>query len=161
MGGSGTYQGNASQNTWMIQQMKAHGYKKGSRNIPNSQLAWTQEDGGEIIYRASDGAILTPLNSGDKVFTNEMSEKLWDLAQGNFMPNVTTQSLPVPNTSNSVNSDVTLQIDNIQMNGVNDPQAFTEELVNALNNNNRVKKILVDNTIGVSLGKNSLLSRTR
>lgn len=60
---------------------KRKAYAGGSRRIGSNQLAWTQDGGGELIYRSSDGAILTPLNIGDKVFTNEMSENLWKLAQ--------------------------------------------------------------------------------
>lgn len=56
-------------------------YATGAHNISSNQLAWTQDGGGELIYRSSDGAILTPLNIGDKVFTTEMSENLWKLAQ--------------------------------------------------------------------------------
>lgn len=57
-------------------------YAKGSKNIPKKQLAWTQEKGQELIYRRSDGAVLTPLNKGDKVFTAEMTENLWKIAKG-------------------------------------------------------------------------------
>ena len=60
---------------------KRKAYAGGSQHINSNQLAWTQDGGGELIYRSSDGAILTPLNIGDKVFTNEMSENLWKLAQ--------------------------------------------------------------------------------
>ena len=60
---------------------KRKAYATGSHNITSNQLAWTQDGGGELIYRSSDGAVLTPLNIGDKVFTNEMSENLWKLAQ--------------------------------------------------------------------------------
>lgn len=60
---------------------KRKGYATGSHNITSDQLAWTQEKGGELIYRSSDGALLTPLNIGDKVFTAQMSENLWKLAQ--------------------------------------------------------------------------------
>ena len=56
-------------------------YATGAHNISSKQLALTQDGGGELLYRRSDGAILTPLNIGDKVFTTEMSENLWKLAQ--------------------------------------------------------------------------------
>ena len=65
---------------WVHSAMK---YKSGSKNIPYDQLAWTQDGGGEMIYRSTDGAILTPLGKGDKVFTNQMSENLWELAKMN------------------------------------------------------------------------------
>lgn len=162
MGGSGTYTGSASQNHWMLAQMEAHGYARGSYYIPYGQLAWTQEHGGEAVYRASDGALLTPLGQGDMVFTREMSERLWKLAQGSVISNADTPALPEYGLVNRTTpGDVTLQIDGIQMYGVNDPEQFIGELGDALSTNTRIRKILLDNTVGLSLGKNSLLSHSR
>ncbi|MDE7436845.1 MAG: DUF3597 family protein, partial [Lachnospiraceae bacterium] len=169
MGGSGTYTGSASQNTWMLEQMKLHGYAEGSNGIPDDRLAWTQEKGGELIYRAADGALLTPLGKGDMVFTSEMTKRLWEYAKQNpvrpSLPQIPTLQdvyLPVPEDIGShASGNVTVQIDNIEMNGVNDPEQFTQELTKALSCDRRVKQILVDETIGRSLGRNSLLSRSR
>ena len=167
MGGSGTYTGSSNQNKWMISEMAAHGYKKGSKHIPEDQLAWTQEDGNEIIYRTSDGAMLTPLGQGDMVFTNEMSKRLWEISQGNIMPNMQLPTIPkldvqlMEKMNGGQTGDVVLQFDGIQMNGVNDVAQFTNELANALSKDKRIGKILVDKTIGLSLGRNSLLSRSR
>lgn len=169
MGGSGTYTGSASQNTWMLEQMKLHGYAEGSNGIPDDRLAWTQEKGGELIYRAADGALLTPLGKGDMVFTSEMTQRLWDLSKlppvRPSLPQIPTLQdvyLPVPEDIGShASGNVTVQIDNIEMNGVNDPEQFTQELTKALSSDRRVKQILVDETIGRSLGRNSLLSRSR
>ena len=58
-----------------------HGYSVGSKNIPSNQIAWTQEKGQELVYRRKDGAVLTPLGKGDKVFTNEMTENLWKMSK--------------------------------------------------------------------------------
>lgn len=81
MGGSGTYVGSASQNVWMINQMKSHGYKNGVLNLANSELAWTQEGRKqEYIVRPSDGAILTPLAKQDSVFSANASTNLWNMA---------------------------------------------------------------------------------
>ena len=73
-------------------------YEKGSSHISRKQLAWTQENGNEMIYRASDGAMLTPLNVGDKVFTNEMSQRLWEMAQTSSIPFNIDTKLPCPHT---------------------------------------------------------------
>lgn len=59
-------------------------YASGSRSIPTNRLAWTQDEGQELIYRTTDGALLTPLNQGDMVFTNEMSQRLWEFASGHI-----------------------------------------------------------------------------
>ncbi|MBQ8233990.1 MAG: hypothetical protein IJZ36_00220, partial [Bacilli bacterium] len=61
-------------------------YKRGTNNVLRSLSDWVHE--GEIVYRASDGAILQPFNSGDKVFTKEMSDNLWNIAKNNFEPQI-------------------------------------------------------------------------
>lgn len=90
MGGSGSYVGSASQNRWMISQMKQHGYKVGSRNIPYDQNNWIHE--GEIVYRPADGAMMMPLQAGGTVFTKEQVEKLWDMSK-NGLPTSAMQKL--------------------------------------------------------------------
>lgn len=81
MGGSGTYTGSAGQNTWMINQMKAHGYKKGVFKVPDDEWAWTQEGRRtEAIIRPSDGAILTPLAKKDSVLNAEATRTLFNFA---------------------------------------------------------------------------------
>ena len=79
MGGSGTYVGSASQNNWMISEMKKHGYKVGSRNIPYDQNNWIHDR--EVLFRKSDGAMLMPLGQGDKVFTDDMVNRLWEMSK--------------------------------------------------------------------------------
>ena len=56
----------------------ASGYRKGSHSTDN-EINWLHE--GEIIYRKSDGAILQPFGSGDKVFTSLQSENLWKMSR--------------------------------------------------------------------------------
>ena len=59
------------------------GYRTGSRRINGSQWAWTQEDNKEeLIFRASDGAMLTPLNDEDAIFNNEQVQRLWEMSKG-------------------------------------------------------------------------------
>ena len=87
------------------------GYKVGAHNISTAQMAWTQEAGGELIYRSTDGAILTPLNVGDKVFTAEMSENLWNLAQLKQRPFVPTNT--GGKTINNTNA-ISITLPNVQ-----------------------------------------------
>lgn len=87
------------------------GYKVGAQNISTAQMAWTQEAGGELIYRSTDGAILTPLNVGDKVFTAEMSENLWNLAQLKQRPFVPTNT--GGKTINNTNA-ISITLPNVQ-----------------------------------------------
>ena len=78
-------------------------YAKGSKNITKDQLAWTQEKGQELIFRSSDGAMLTPLNAGDKVFTAQMTDNLWELAKGKYATVPKTGSGNTINNSNAIN----------------------------------------------------------
>lgn len=101
----------SKQKTAILNRMKFNGYKKGSEHIDKSQLAWTQENKLELIYRASDGAVLTKLNPGDKVFTNEMTENLWKLAKMNPAQIYAGQFMPVtPDFSKSVNNSSNIEV---------------------------------------------------
>lgn len=55
-------------------------YAKGMRLIDNDELAWTQENGAEMIVRPSDGAILTPLAKNDSVLNAAATQNIWDMA---------------------------------------------------------------------------------
>lgn len=98
MGGDGNYYATYDQNVWMLDWMKANRFAKGSRNIPKNQIALTQEKGQELIFNKLKGTMLTPLGKGDMVFTKEMSENLWKLAQNPIAPNMS-----VPDVKNVVN----------------------------------------------------------
>lgn len=113
-------------------------YEKGSSHIPKKQLAWTQENGNEIIYRASDGAMLTPLGAGDKVFTNEMSERLWEMAQSNHLPNIDTNntlmSLPVIERDISTVGDVNISFGDLTLPNVTNSVEFADSVENVIRN---------------------------
>lgn len=89
-------------------------YAKGSEHINRKQNAITNESGWEAIYRKSDGAILTPLNVGDKVFTNEMSENLWKLAQGNTLGTemMSKTASPIINNVETYKPNITVSFEN-------------------------------------------------
>ena len=78
---TGNRLGNGDRGWLRLNQLR--GYRTGSRRINGSQWAWTQEDNKEeLIFRASDGAMLTPLNDKDMVFNNEQVQKLWEMSKG-------------------------------------------------------------------------------
>ena len=134
---------------------KLKGYATGGRNIKD-ELAWTQEDGGEIIRR-SDGAILTPVK-GATVFNAQQTDALWNLSKSLIGKSVTPTINPSAIVSNTnTHGDINLSFEGgISMYGVNDPETFAKNLADSLNNNTRIKKIIQDNTLGIALGKNSL-----
>ena len=64
------------------------GYKTGANRIDRNMLAWTQEEGGELILSRYDGTIripgkdgtLTTLSRGDAVLNSEKTENLLSMA---------------------------------------------------------------------------------
>lgn len=132
-----------------------NGYTNGSKKINQNQLAWTQENGNEIIYRSTDGALLTPLNNGDMVFTNEMAQKLWEMAKGNI-------SVPAFNShkinTNSDRGNNTVYNDNkiaITLPNVKNYNEFKSELQKDTRFVNFVQEV----TLGEALGHNSMRSK--
>ena len=76
---------------------KYSAFKLGAKNIDETQLAWTQENGQEYIVRPSDGAILTP------VATNN----IWSMANSPaefIKDNLNLGSASMPNNSTVQNS---------------------------------------------------------
>lgn len=140
MGGSGTYKGTASQNTWMIKKMKANGYAKGGTI-------------GNLIKRTGeDGFVLA--RSGETIITAEAAANLakaLQLAQPmiDYTPNLSNLT-PIARNVNT-----TIDIGDIQMYGVNDPKEFAINLTHALKHNQDVKNIIQADTLGIMTGKNS------
>ena len=58
-------------------------YATGAKSISRDQLAWTQEDGPEMILSPSDGAILTPLSRGDSVLPTDQTANIWEWSKFN------------------------------------------------------------------------------
>lgn len=59
-------------------------------------------------------------------------------------------------TARSMEQSINIQVGDIYMKGVNDPETFAAQLKYALQTNNNVKKIIQADTLGVMTGKNSL-----
>lgn len=141
----------------ILEKMKFLGFAKGSHGILRNQLAWTQENGGEIILRKSDGALLTPLGKGDKVFTNEMSENLWKLSQMNPVQ-VSLPTMPkfdaVP--LRNVGGNTTIEFGDINMYGINDPKEFGKQLRNEICKDGNSLKCLSEAVASKIYGRSDL-----
>lgn len=136
-----------------------NGYEKGSEHIDKRQLAWTQENKRELIYRAADGAVLTKLNPGDKVFTNEMTENLWKMAQMNpAQMGITSQFTKLPDMSRNVSNsgNTTIQIGDIKMEGVNDVETFGRQLREEILRNGKTTQCITEAVSAKQLGKNGI-----
>lgn len=135
-----------------------NGYEKGSEHIDKRQLAWTQENKRELIYHAADGALLTELNPGDKVFTNEMTENLWELAKTN--PSLlysSTNFVPkLPDIAKSAGTSTIVEVGDIVMNGVNDPETFGRQLREEICKNGKTTQCITEAVSAKQLKKNSI-----
>ena len=90
-------------------------YATGKKNIANSELAWTQENGKEFIIRPSDGAILTPVAKGDSVLNANASGNIWDMANSPaefIKDNLNLKNTDVPNNS-TVRNNYTQHLDKV------------------------------------------------
>lgn len=96
-------------------------YAKGSKGITHDQIAWTQEKGAELIFRKDDGSLLMPLGTGDKVFTAQMTDNLWDIAKGKFA----TTGIPTKNIGNTINNANSISI---SLPNVNNYEEFKTQL---------------------------------
>lgn len=82
------------------------GYAKGTSRIGKSQLAWTQENGSEIIVSPSTGAMLTPLKMGDGVIPHNLTQNLMKWGKMNpdqVMPGTAKSIMPANVDSRTVN----------------------------------------------------------
>lgn len=91
------------------------GHAKGVKKLKEDELAWTQEKGSEIIVSPTRQAILTPLEKGDSVINDKLTENLFkwgEIDPNKFMPkqnysvdlknipiNVKTETSKVPSVS--------------------------------------------------------------
>lgn len=124
---------------------KIKGYATGSSGIKSNQIAWTQENGSELIYRKSDGAMLTRLNTGDMVFTNDMTKQLWDIAKNPSIlgANAVAASARTVNNDN----DITIVLPNVKN---------YDEFKTALQKDPKFTNFIQATTLGQSLGKGKL-----
>ena len=120
--GDGEYYSTYEQNVRLLNWLKDNRYAKGSRRILFDQLGLTQERGQELIFSKTLGGMITPLRRGDKVFTSEMTENLWKLAQKPVVPDFNLGDTQLPyigqqNMSNDVNvsfGDVSVTLPNVK-----------------------------------------------
>lgn len=131
---------------------KNHAYRRGTSNVPYDEYAWTQEAGGEMILRKSDGAMLTPLGKGDMVFTNQMSKNLWNMAKD-----------PLKALAGQVTSHASTSVNNTSVGDITNNFSFnlpnvkdSDEFIRELQHNKKFENIIKSMTLGTLSGKGSL-----
>lgn len=159
MGGEGQYYGTYEQNVFMLDYLKSHGLKKGTKSATGG-ITLTDEEGlgSEVIFSKKYGT-LRRLDAGDTVFNKDQVEKLWNLSKGITTPNMYIDNLgaKLPDISNMSNNlsnkvdvqfgDVTLSLPNVQ-----NYEDFMKQMVR----DKRFVKAIQEGTLGQVLGHNSL-----
>lgn len=163
MGNDDPYYGTSEQNIQMLEYMKSHGLKKGSKSA-HGGLTLTDEDGlgSEVIFSKKYGT-LRKLDTGDMVFNKDQVEKLWNLSKGITTPNMYMDNLgaklpDIPNISNNLANkvdvsygDVTLSFPNVHN---------YEDIMKQMQKDPKAEKMIQEMTLGQTLGRNSLSKLT-
>lgn len=79
------------------------GYASGTKYVDKDKLAWTQENGSEIVIKPN-GSMLTPLPKGSAVLNHGLTENIWKMAENaDSIINATNLGLNFDSLSSSLN----------------------------------------------------------
>lgn len=158
--GDSDYYGTADQNILLLDYLKSHGLKKGSKSA-HGGLTLTDEDGlGSEVIVTKYGT-LRQLEAGDTVFSKEQVQKLWDMSKGitaltpNMgLNNITTKLPDIPANSKSMTNKVDVEFGDVTLSlpNVKNYEDFMKQMVS----DKRFLKAVQEGTLGQVLGRNSL-----
>ena len=137
------------------------GYAKGKRLIDDDELAWTQENGAEMIVRPSDGAILTPLAKNDSVLNAAATQNIWDMANNPsafVRDNLGLGGGSVSPATTAGNTNITQNLENVVFSLPNVKNY--EELLASMQKDRNFERLINSMTLDKIAGKNSL-SKTK
>ena len=131
-------------------------YALGAKNIRNNEMAWTQENGSEMIMRPSDGAILTPLAKNDSVLTSAASSNIWNMA--NNPSDFIKDNLDFDNIDTGANvGNKTTYTQNLDKVVFNLPNVKNyDELLKSMQHDKNFERLIMSMTIDPIVGKSSL-----
>lgn len=131
-------------------------YALGAKNIRNNEMAWTQEDGSEMIMRPSDGAILTPLAKNDSVLTSAASSNIWNMA--NNPSDFIKDNLDLDKIDTGANvGNKTTYTQNLDKVVFNLPNVKNyDELLKSMQHDKNFERLIMSMTIDPIAGKSSL-----
>ena len=130
---------------------------KGKRLIDEDQLAWTQENGAEMIIRPSDGAILTPLAKNDSVLNAAATQNIWDVANDPsafVRDNLGIGRGSVSPVTTGGTTNITQDIQNVTFNMPN--VRNYEQLLASMQKDRNFERLINSMTLDKIAGKNSL-----
>ena len=131
-------------------------YALGAKNIRNNEMAWTQENGSEMIMRPSDGAILTPLAKNDSVLTSAASSNIWNMA--NNPSDFIKDNLDFDKIDTGANvGNKTTYTQNLDKVVFNLPNVKNyDELLKSMQHDKNFERLIMSMTIDPIVGKSSL-----
>lgn len=131
-------------------------YALGAKNIRNNEMAWTQENGSEMIMRPSDGAILTPLAKNDSVLTSAASSNIWNMA--NNPSDFIKDNLNLDKIDTGANvGNKTTYTQNLDKVVFNLPNVKNyDELLKSMQHDKNFERLIMSMTIDPIAGKSSL-----
>lgn len=132
------------------------GYATGKEKFLTNDIAWTQEDGQEMIVRPSDGAILTPIAKNDSILNARASNNIWDMA--NSPSDFIRDNLKLDNFGEPVNkcAQNTYQqnLDKVIFNLPNVKNY--EELLSEMQSDKNFERLILSMTVDRIAGKSAL-----
>ena len=158
MGGDGEYYGSSDQNIWMLDQLKSHGYRKGTKSATKGLHIYDEDNPGSEVLVTKYGT-LRQFDSGDTVFNKDQVEKLWNLSKGITTPNMFMDNLGVklpdiPNISNNLANKVDVSYGNVSLSFPNVHNY--EDFMKQAQQDPKFEKMVQNMTLGQTLGRNSL-----
>lgn len=158
MGGEGQYYATYDQNVWMLDWMKSHGYRKGTKSAISGLHIYDEDDPGSEVLVTNYG-VLRQFDSGDTVFNKDQVEKLWNLSKGITTPNMYMDNLgaklpDISNMSNNLSNKVDVQFGDVTLSLPN--VRNYEDFMKEAQKDPKFEKMIQNMTLGQTLGRNSL-----
>ena len=160
MGGDGQYYGTYDQNIFMLDWMKSHGYRKGTKSATSGVHIYDEDNPGSEVIVTKYGT-LRQFDSGDTVFSKEQVQKLWDMSKGitaltpNMGLNNIANKLPdIPVNSKSMSNKVDISYGDVSLSFPNVHNY--EDFMKQAQQDPKFDKMVQNMTLGQTLGRNSL-----
>ena len=158
MGGEGQYYGTYDQNIFMLDYLKSHGYRNGTKSATAGVHIYDEEDPGSEVLVTKYG-VLRQFDSGDTVFNKDQVEKLWNLSKGITTPNMYMDNLgaklpDISNMSNNLSNKVDVQFGDVTLSLPN--VRNYEDFMKEAQKDPKFEKMIQNMTLGQTLGRNSL-----
>lgn len=160
MGGEGQYYGTYDQNVFMLDWMKSHGYRKGTKSATSGVHIYDEDNPGSEVIVTKYGT-LRQFDSGDTVFSKDQVQKLWDMSKGitDLTPNMglnnIASKLPdIPVNSKSMSNKVDISYGDVSLSFPNVHNY--EDFMKQAQQDPKFEKMVQNMTLGQTLGRNSL-----